>query len=203
VRGNTRRLPSARTREFLDDEARVEAGGSQDEEEEEEEEGEEEEGDGFLVPDADEEASTPSEHRRVDAILRERDAQSALPYFPLAFAVSDDRPLDFNFDLFLLDTLTLPRHIVSRGAQEDSPAQETSFADPASAIQYCRERLESGWKDTRPSSQDRTRSSSARLSHRDVDKWTLFRLDGRGLTKALQSGQEAFDANLKHVRLDR
>ena len=132
MRGNARQLPSARTREFFDDKARVEAGGGQDEEEREEEEEEEgeEEGDGFLVPDADEEASTPSEHRRVDAILRERDAQSALPYFPLALAVSDDRPLDFNFDLFLLDTLTLPRHIVFRGAQEDSPAQETSFGDP-------------------------------------------------------------------------
>ena len=128
VRGNARRLPSARTRQFLDDEARVEAGGGQDEGEDKEEEEEEEEGDGFLVPDADEEASTPSENRRIDAILCERDAQSVLPYFPLAFAVSDDRPLEFSFDLFLLDTLTLQRHIVSRGAQEDSRHKKRTSA---------------------------------------------------------------------------
>ena len=121
------------------------------------------------------------------------------PYFPLAFALSEETPLEFNFDLFLLDTLELSRHIAPRTSGEEEPATNVLFQEASQAIAYCRDRLESGWKATRPDSQE----STQRLSHPGVDKWTLFRRDGRRLTKVLKSGQAAFDANLNRVRLDR
>ena len=159
----------------------------------------------FIAGDDDEEealASTPSEHRRLDAALMEQEAERVMPYFPRAFAVSEERPLQFNFNLFLLDCLDLPRHIHARDSQEPNPSQAVVFTNVAGAIAYCTERLERGWRRT-ASSQQEPLLPSARLSHPGVDKWALFRSDGKRLTKSLQSGQPALDENLNKVRLDR
>lgn len=122
------------------------------------------------------------------------------PYFPLAFAVSSEKPLEFNFDLFLLDTLELPRHIAARTSGEEHPATAVTFTGAEQAITYCTQRLESGWKATRPTA---SQEFTQRLSHPGIDKRTLFRRDGQRLTKVLKSRQAAFDANLNLVRLDR
>ena len=158
----------------------------------------------FIAGDDEEEAlaSTPSEHRRLDAALMEQEAERVMPYFPRAFAVSEERPLQFNFNLFLLDCLDLPRHIHARDSQEPNPSQAVVFTNVAGAIAYCTERLERGWRRT-ASSQQEPLLPSARLSHPGVDKWALFRSDGKRLTKSLQSGQPALDENLNKVRLDR
>lgn len=199
--------------EFLEREAREESGAGQGPHlaEEPEEGGDEEEGDddddGFIVGEGEEEEeeqSSPSTHRRLDAALREQEAESVMPYFPLAFAVGEHRPLAFNFNLFLLDSLCLPRPISPRDSQESNPGQAVTFEDANAAIAYCTQRLESGWKATRPaSSQEDSRASSARLSHPSIDKFELFRRDGKRLTKALESGKPALDENLHRVRLDR
>ena len=161
----------------------------------------------FIAPDDDDqtEVSTPSEHRRLDALEMERQAETIMPYFPRALAVSDDRPLQFNFNLFLLDSLTLPRDIVARDSEEPTPPHAVEFTTVAGAISYCKERLEYGWRNRQSanSQPERPQMSSARLSHPDVDKWALFRSDGRRLSKSLQSGEPALDENLNKVRLDR
>ena len=197
--------------DFIESEAgedREGEGNADDETEEglDEEESRREQATGFIVVDQSEggeEESSQSEYRRLDAALREQEAESVMPYFPLAFAVSEQRPLQFNFDLFLLDCLALPRHIQPRDSGEQSPGQAVTFRDAESAITYCTQRLETGWKPKARPEQDSSRASSARLSHPLIDKWSLFRRDGRRLTKALKSGNPALDENLQRVRLDR
>ena len=156
----------------------------------------------FFVADQDVvEESSQSFYRQQDAASLQRDVESVEPYFPLAFAESADRPLAFNFDLFLLDSLSLPRHIVPRDSREEV-SNAVLFDNAASAISYCTERLERGWKDTRPAA-DPTERASRRHTHPKVNKWELFRRHSARLTEALTSGQAAFDANLNRVRMDR
>ena len=121
------------------------------------------------------------------------------PYFPLALGESIDQPLAFNFDLFVLDSLVLPRHIVPRDSQEEV-SNAVLFDNAASAISYCTERLERRWKDTRPAADP---TAGKRQTHPKVNKWELPHCHGARLTKALTSGQALFDANLNHIRLDR
>lgn len=198
--------------DFIESEAGEDSGGEGNAVDNDTEEGADEEGSrreqatGFIVADESEgaeEESSQSEYRRLDAALREQEAESVMPYFPLAFVVSEQSPLQFNFDLFLLDCLTLPRHIQPRDSGEQSPEQAVTFRDAESAITYCTQRLETGWKPTARAQQDSSRASWARLSHPLIDKWSLFRRDGRRLTKALKSGNPALDENLQRVRLDR
>jgi len=93
--------------------------------------------------------SSQSFYRSVDQASRQHDAESKEPYFPLPFAVADDRPMEFNFDMFFLDSLVLPRHIEPRDSWVEMPASEVEFNDAASAIRYCTQRLESRWKAVR------------------------------------------------------
>ena len=106
-----------------------------------------------MVTDESVEPSSPSTYRRLNSVLREQEAPIALqPYFPLAFAECRERPLDFNFDLFLLDDLALPTRISGRGSPEDESTtdpedqQPVHFENAEEAIRYCREKLKSGWK---------------------------------------------------------
>lgn len=107
----------------------------------------------------------------------------------------------YPLDLFLLDSLSLPRHIVPRDSREEV-SNAVLFDNAASAINYCTERLERGWKDTRPAA-DPTERASRRHTHPKVNKWELFRRHSARLTEALTSGQAPFDANLNRVRMDR
>ena len=52
------------------------------------------------------------------------------PYFPLAFAECNERPLDFNFDLFLLDNLALSTRIRGRGSPEDESTNDPEEQQP-------------------------------------------------------------------------
>ena len=165
------------------------------EEEEEEEEDEEEQGgeqEEFIVPDEEgEPAPSPSYYRRLQR-------EEVSPYFPSAFAVDASSPLEFNFDLFLLDSLSLPCAIEKRG-ETNPPAGIVNFETPASAMAYCKEKIEQGWRATLPP----TPSQLPATASKELDKRALFLRDGRSLAKALKSGQRAFDASLKEVRLDR
>ena len=121
----------------------------------------------WLVTDESVEPSSPSTYRRLDSVLREQEAPIALqPYFSLAFAECRERPLDFNFDLFLPDNLTLPTRISGRGSPGDESTTDPEKQEPVhfenaeEAIRYCREKLEGGWKMVRPNDERRNRSSS-------------------------------------------
>lgn len=174
-----------------------------DDEEEEEEEG-----------DLDEEATCktqesvndpPGLHQRVDQMHEASGTDFVVPYFPTALAVKDN-PLEFNFDLRLLDTLSLPCRIDSREDMALVPsvgtrpaAEPIHFQSTAEAIAYCSEKLKAGWM------QKSAEESSAhkRLSHPDLDKERLFGQEGKPLQHLLGSGIGELDANLQKVRLDR
>ena len=74
--------------------------------------------------------STPLEHRRVDAAIIQQEAESIMAYFPWAFTISEEQPLQFDFNLFLLELLTLPQHREARESEE---------TNVAGAIAYCTE----------------------------------------------------------------
>ena len=121
-----------------------------------------------MVTDESVEPSSPSTYRRLDSVLREQEAPTALqPYFPLPFAECRERPLDFNFDLFLLDNLALLTRISGRGSPEDESTtdpekkQPVHFENAEEAIRYCRKKLESGWKVVRPNDERRNQGTSS------------------------------------------
>ena len=193
ARARTRTRTRARTgRQFLDEMAVAEGSGEEGDEEEEEEVEEQEQQEGFIVPDDEgEPGPSPSYYRRLER-------EEVSPYFPTAFALDPSSPLDFNFELFLLDSLSLPCAIEKRG--DTVPAIEAvPFQTPETAIAYCTEKIEQGWRATLPP----TSSQLPATASRRLDKRALFQRDGKSLSKALKSGQQPFDASLKEVRLDR
>lgn len=90
-----------------------------------------------------------------------------------------------------------------RDSEQEEVSNALTFENAASAIRYCADRLETGWKDTLPPSDTTQKSPRRRHLLRDLNKWQLFRRDGAGLTEALTSGQAPFDTSLNLVRLDR
>ena len=148
---------------------------------------------------------TPGLHQRVDQMHEASGTDFVVPYFPTALAVKDN-PLEFNFDLRLLDTLSLPCEIDSREDMALVPsvgtqrgAEPIHFQSTAEAIAYCSEKLKAGWM------QKSAEESSAhkRLSHPDLDKEGLFGQEGKPLQHLLESGIGELDTNLQKVRLDR
>ena len=149
-------------RQFLDEMAVAKGSGEEGDKEEEKEEGQEQQG-GFIVPDDEgEPGPSPSYYRRLEQ-------EEVTPYFPSAFAVGPSSPLDFNFELFLLDSLSLPCTIEKR---EDSIAavEAVNFETLARAIAYCTEKIEQGWRATLPP----TSSQMLVTASRQLDKRTLF-----------------------------
>ena len=145
-------------------------------------------------------------HRRVDAMHQASGTDFVAPYFPLALAVSRERPLQFNFDLRLLDSLRLPCELLARTETAMPPSgevgsQEVSFNNSQEAVTYCEERLRQGWL---PDSAHREPTGKrARLSHPKLQKEQLFREEGRSLDRLLASGIAELDLALDQVRLDR
>lgn len=177
---------------------------SDDDDEDEEEEDAAEE-DATSEPEIEDDAGF---HMRVDAMHREAgSSEFVAPYFPLALAVSAEQPLEFNFDLWLMDSLKLPREIHSREEQpafiseeeRRAPPAEVAFENSREAVEYCRQKIEVGWgvKVRDPA------GGQQRLTHPRIDKHQLFVNHGRSLAKFLGSGEEAFDGNLRSVKMDR
>ena len=168
----------------------------------------------FVVADSEgsDEGGDGTLHALVDARHRAQgpNAPFVAPYFPLAFAVSPDKPLQFNFDLRLLDYLRLPCPILSRDSNLDATVQGTpgegvTFDDVREAVDYCRRELLAGWS----VSSDQGRADEVRSkknqghSHPELDKEQMFPTEGKALDTELTSGREELDANLSKVRLDR
>ena len=107
------------------------------------------------------------------------------PYFRTISAVSPNRPIQFNFDLRLLDDLCLPCELVSREdtvqlpSGQEQPASAVTFASSQEALTYCEERLRKvclveGWaKEKQP-------SDSGHPSHPRLDKEHMFHKEGNG-----------------------
>lgn len=124
-------------------------------------------------------------------------------YFPLAFALSRDEPLKFNFDLRVLDDLHLPRAIGAPGREpsEDTPV---TFADASQASAYLRQHL-AAWDvppEERPAGTSTSNSAPSQIGA-PISKRALFASDCQSLASALRSGEDHLDANLDRVRLDR
>lgn len=183
--------------------------GSDDDEEGEEEDASEAEGD-FIQADEDIPDDPPMTHASIDQAQRDSGDDFITPYFPKALAVSSDRPLHFNFDLRLLDSLSLPCELVAReeavlvpaAREQDTPTESVGFQNSAQAIAYCQERLRTGWL-VKNKDDTRSRAAQRQLSHPELDKERLFRQEGSALHQLLSSGLEQFDSSLGDVRLDR
>lgn len=117
---------------------------------------------------------------------------SLQPYFPAAFALSPEQPTHFNFELFLLDTLTLPR-----GLFAEDERGEVHFENAKRCAEYCeryvKERLES-----LEHSRDEEQTTEMRAA---ISKEDMFRRSGQAIDNML-TGNPAYDANLQNLRLD-
>lgn len=143
---------------------------------------------------------SPGLHQRVDNMHANSGTDFVAPYFPTALAKSREQPLEFNFDMRFLDSLTLPCEIVSRENMElvvdfSSTPEPVKFHTTADAITYSQEKIQD-WKADKS-------TSHRRLSHPDLNKDRLFEEEGRALEHLLMSGIASLDCNLKKVRQDR
>ncbi|KAK3729296.1 hypothetical protein QZH41_002214 [Actinostola sp. cb2023] len=136
--------------------------------------------------DEDEEQGIDANYAALDGLLELRGVK---PYFPLAFAQSRDEPLQFNFDLRVLDGLRLPCSLtadaIHRG--QDEPV---SFASAEEAIGYLQRGI-SEWTDSLRNSNDRPDGHGVPLSIH-----ALFFQEGRPLGDMLTSGKAELDVNL-------
>lgn len=164
--------------------------------------------DDFIQADEDVPDDPPMRHASIDQAQRDSGDDFRTPYFPKALAVSSDRPLRFNFDLRLLDSLSLPCELVAREeaalvpAARESPTESVGFRNSTQAIAYCQERLRTGWL-VKNKDDTRNRAEKRQLSHPELDKERLFRQEGSALHQLLSRGLEQFDSSLRDVRLDR
>jgi hypothetical protein len=128
---------------------------------------------------------SPSTYMAVNNLT---DLLGVQPYFPKAFALSPDEPLQFNFGLRVLDRLELPCPI--RG--EGGPVR---FGDAEQAIEYLRDEVAAWCQEQTPVPQQA--GSGASLSKRQ-----LFLEQGQPLAGNLRAGVPALDTHLDNVRLD-
>ena len=154
----------------------------------------------FIVPD---QRGIPNQLTAADyaAIDRETEQQmetegALQSFFPLAFATSKESPLQFNFDLCLLDALKLPCSILE---SQDEEGQVT-FESRLQAIEYCRKAMKQ-WKRENCAG-PRTPHQPCR-SHPEIDKERLFQSEGRSLESLMESKDQQYDGNLSWVREDR
>ena len=141
---------------------------------------------------------SPGLHQRVDNMHANSGTDFVTPYFPTAIAKSREHPLEFNFHMKFLDSLTPSCEIVSTENLElvvnlSSTPEPVKFHNTGDAITYCQEKMKE-WGAGKS-------TSHKRLSHSDLNKDRLFE-EGRAL-KHLISGITSLDCNLKKIRQDR
>lgn len=140
-----------------------------------------------------EHAGSPLNYPALEGLF---EARGVDPYFPLAYARSRDSPLEFNFNMAVLDDLRLPRRLAAdRETPEDDQDQPVVFGDSSEAVRYLQQNT-AGWE---PQNRPAVRwSRGATLSLRG-----LFDEEGTALSPMLESGIASLDQNLSDVRLDR
>ena len=117
-----------------------------------------------------------------------------VPYFPQGLAVSSEERMQFNFNLFLYDSLRLPS-----GLFPDDATKELVFEDLQTCRDYCSRYVQSReeWCQGQQEESDHSQERRNELSKED-----MFLTAGEPLDVTMKYGNEAFDRNLNFVRLD-
>lgn len=117
---------------------------------------------------------------------------SVQPFFPTGLARSQEQPTQFNFDLFVLDNLTLPR-----GLFADDEREEVHFEDAEECREYCeRYVLERLQQLTHSREEDNLEEFRAQLCKED-----MFHHSGEAIQN-MATGNASYDANLNSLRVD-
>lgn len=116
------------------------------------------------------------------------------PYFPCGLATLAENPLDFNFTVFLYDSLRLPF-----GLFPEDDQHEVEFDDLHQCRLYCLRYMEWRARDCmeRGLEPDHSQQRRAQLS-----KETMFQQAGDPLGVTVRSGNERFDNHLDQVCLN-
>ena len=107
--------------------------------------------------------------------------------------MSLERPLDFNFDLFLFNGIRL-----ERGLFPDDQAAPVEFSSHEACREYCTRYVRVVLEE-QADQQAPTPSGSSRYR---LDKQQLFRESSSSLAEQLRTGDDTCDLNLEHVRRD-
>ena len=115
------------------------------------------------------------------------------PHFPSGLAVSLEEGMQFNFNLFLYDSLRLPA-----GLFPDDQTGEVVFKDLQTCRNYCSRYVQSReeWCSWQQQESDHSQERRNELSKED-----MFLTTGEALDRSLKCGNEAFDRNLNLVCL--
>ncbi|KAL9989677.1 hypothetical protein ACROYT_G004247 [Oculina patagonica] len=116
------------------------------------------------------------------------DPAQVQPYFPVALARSQEQPTQFNFELFMFDTLTLPRGLFSEEERE-----EVTFQDTKECVEYCERYVSDCEKELGRLQEEDQRAN--------LSKEEMFRASGQSIAN-LRTGNDTFDANLDKLRVD-
>ena len=116
-----------------------------------------------------------------------------MPYFPRGLARSENIS-DFNFNLFLYDSLQLPY-----GLFPGDLSHEVELDSLQACREYCARFV--AQKEEQCRQQELSPDYSERR-RRELSKETMFEQAGSPLGVNLQSGNQQFDRNLDKVRLD-
>ena len=129
----------------------------------------------------------PSTSRNVAPVI-------IIPYFPLGLAVSPEERTQFNFNLFLYDSLRLPNGLFPGDA-----AGEKVFEDLQTCRDYCSRYVQ---KREEWCGREQVESDHSQERRNELSKEDMFLTAGEPLDVTLKYGNDAFDRNLKLVRLD-
>ena len=118
------------------------------------------------------------------------------PFFPAGLAESAEQPTDFNFELFLFDTLKL-----SRGLFPEDQESSVEFRTLQECQDYCQRFVEGReeWlhQQTTPHPADESQQML-----QELNKVTMFRHTGKPLCERMTTGNATLDYRLGDLRLD-
>lgn len=132
--------------------------------------------------------------RAASSSSRDVEPRIIVPYFPRGLATSEENITDFNFTLFLYDSLRLPC-----GLFHGDLSHEVEFANVQECRDYCARFVAE--KEEWCRQQEQTPDLSEQM-RRELSKDTMFQQAGSALGVNLKYGNERFDRNLGRVRLD-
>ena len=118
------------------------------------------------------------------------------PYFPLGLAISNERRMDFNFELYLFDSLRLPH-----GLFPDDEGGPVEFPTLADCRRYCERFVQQLTATREGTAEDRTNRTQEMRDQ--LSRQTMFSRSGVSLGPRLVTGNTQFDNNVSNLRLDR
>ena len=120
------------------------------------------------------------------------DTDRVQSFFPVGLATSQEQPAQFNFNLFMLDNLTLPRGLFAEDERD-----EVHFEDAKECTEYCEPYVEERIQElTHSREEDRLEEWRATLCKED-----MFHRSGKAIEN-IATGNANYDANLDSLRVD-